>query len=123
MTCAKYHDQGFEIIGIALENSGLVTEADLPDLRSRTPDVKADTPEEAARKREAARVKLLKFTAEHQMPWPQHLDGKYWQNEFAVYFGINTVPSMFLVDREGRLASTNARGDRLAAEVQRLLGR
>jgi thiol-disulfide isomerase/thioredoxin len=120
-TYARYHDQGFEIIGIALENSGLITEADLPRLRSRNPDAKADTPEEAARKRDAARVKLLKFTAEHQMPWPQHLDGKYWQNDFAVYFGINAVPSMFLVDREGRLANTNARGDKLEAEVKRLL--
>ncbi len=121
-TYAKYHDQGFEIIGVAFENAGVVTEAELPRLRTRTPDAKADSPEEVARKIEAARTKLLKFTAEHKMPWPQHLDGKYWQNEFGVYFGIRAVPSMFLVDRDGQLASTNARGDKLAAEVKRLLG-
>jgi thiol-disulfide isomerase/thioredoxin len=120
-TYAKYHDQGFEIIGIAFENVGIVTEADVPRLRSRNPGAKADTPEEAARKLEAGRAKLLKFTAEHQMPWPQHLDGKYWQNEFGVYFGIRAVPTLFLVDREGRLVNMSVRGEQLEAEVKRLL--
>lgn len=119
---AKYHDRGFEIIGVAFENAGVVTEAELPRLRTRKPDVKVDSSEEAARKIEAARTKLLKFTAERGMPWPQHLDGKYWQNEFGVYFGIRAVPSMFLVGRDGKLVSTNARGERLETEVRRLLG-
>ena len=121
-TYAKYHDKGFEIIGIAFENSNLVTEADLPRLRSRNPDAKADTPEQVAAKIEAARAKLLKFTTERGMPWPQHFDGKYWQNELGVYFGVRAIPAMFLVGQDGRLVSTNARGDRLEAEVKRLLG-
>lgn len=118
---AKYHDKGFEIIGVSFENSGLVTEADLPRLRSRNPDVKVDAPEEAARKIEAARVKMLKFTEERGMPWPQHFDGKYWQNELGVYFGIQAIPAVFLIDQEGRLVSTNMRGDKLESEVKRLL--
>jgi thiol-disulfide isomerase/thioredoxin len=121
-TYRKYHGQGFEIIGIAFENSGLVTEAELPRLRTRNPAAQVDSPEEAARKIEAARQKLLKFTAERGMPWPQHFDGKYWQNELGVYFGIRAIPAMFLIDREGRLVNSSARGAKLEAEVQRLLG-
>ncbi len=117
----KYHAQGFEIIGISFENSGLVTEADLPRLRTRNPDAKADSPEEAARKIEAARAKLLAFTAERKMPWPQQFDGQYWRNELGTFFGIQAIPAMFLIDREGRLVSSNVRGPQLDAEVGRLL--
>ena len=98
-----------------------MTEANLPRLRTRNPDAKVDTPEEAASKIEAARVKLLKFTAERGMPWPQHFDGKYWQNELGTYFGIRAIPAMFLIDQQGNLVSTNARGEMLEKEVKRLL--
>jgi thiol-disulfide isomerase/thioredoxin len=121
-TYRKYHAQGFEIIGVSFENSRLVTEADLPRLRQRDPEAKADTAEEAARKIEAARVKLLQFTAVRGMPWPQHFDGRYWQNELGVHFGIRSIPTMFLIGRDGQLVTSNIRGSHLEAEVKRLLG-
>ncbi|MBW7893823.1 MAG: TlpA family protein disulfide reductase [Opitutaceae bacterium] len=67
------------------------------------------------------RQKLLDFCKEHNLPWPQHFDGKGWANEFAEKFAIRGIPAMFLLDQEGRLVSTNARGERLEAEVRRLL--
>jgi thiol-disulfide isomerase/thioredoxin len=121
-TYRKYHAQGFEIIGVSFENSRLVTEADLPRLRQRDPGAKADTAEEAARKVEAARVNLLQFTAERGMPWPQHFDGRFWQNELGVHFGIRSIPTMFLIGRDGQLVTSNISGSHLEAEVRRLLG-
>lgn len=86
----KYHEQGFEVIGISLdENSGRQT--------------------------------LLDYIAAHGMSWPQHFDGQGWKNQFAVKFGIQGIPAMFLLDQEGRLVSTNARGPMLELEVRRLL--
>lgn len=67
------------------------------------------------------RQKLVDFVAQNDMPWPQHFDGKYWKNEIAVKYGINGIPAMFLIDPEGRLVSTAARGPKLEAEVKRLL--
>ena len=104
---AAYHDKGFEVVGITLENARL-----LP----------ADTPEQVATKLASAKKVLTDFTTKEKMPWPQHFDGKYWKNDFAVKFGIGAIPAMFLLDREGRIVSTNARGERLEAEVRRLLG-
>jgi thiol-disulfide isomerase/thioredoxin len=103
----KYHDQGFEVVGITLEN---------PGFRPK------DTAEQKAAKLETAKQKMLTFTQEHGMPWPQYFDGKWWKNDYAVKYGINAIPAMFLLDKEGRIASTEARGEKLGQEVKRLLG-
>jgi hypothetical protein len=55
------------------------------------------------------------------MPWPQYFDGKYWQTDLAVRFSINAIPAMFLLDPDGKVVSTNARGEALEREVKRLL--
>jgi len=41
--------------------------------------------------------------------WPTFFDGKGWQNGFARSFGINTLPTLWLMDRNGCLAYLNAR--------------
>lgn len=104
---AAYHDQGFEVVGITLEN---------PRFRPN------DTEAQRTEKLNAARERLLEFTRKHEMPWPQHFDGQWWKNEFARRYAIDSIPAMFLLDREGRLVTTNARGHQLEAEVKRLLG-
>ncbi|MCB1104642.1 MAG: TlpA family protein disulfide reductase [Cephaloticoccus sp.] len=102
-----YRDKGFEIIGIALENARLA-----PD----------DTPEQAEAKHAKAKKILTDFTVGNNMTWPQYYDGKYWKNDLSTRFGIAGIPAMFLIDKEGRIVSTNARGEKLEAEVRRLLG-
>ncbi len=53
--------------------------------------------------------KLEKFVAEKEMTWPQYFDGQGWQNKFGQEFGINSIPTMWLVDKKGNLRDTNAR--------------
>jgi thiol-disulfide isomerase/thioredoxin len=50
------------------------------------------------------------FTAENKMTWPQFFDGKGWENELAKRFGIQSVPTMWLLDREGKLVDASPRG-------------
>jgi thiol-disulfide isomerase/thioredoxin len=50
------------------------------------------------------------FTAENKMTWPQFFDGKGWENELAKRFGIQSVPTMWLLDREGKLLDASPRG-------------
>jgi thiol-disulfide isomerase/thioredoxin len=102
----KYHAKGFEVIGIALEDGKL-----LP----------SDTPEQQQAKLAKVKKILTDFTAEKGMPWPQHFYGKFWKNEISTRFGIAFIPEMFLVDQEGKIVSTNARGEALEREVKRLL--
>jgi len=41
--------------------------------------------------------------------WPTAFDGKGWQNSVARQCGINSVPTLWLIDRQGRLRYLNAR--------------
>ncbi len=106
----KYHAQGFEIVGITFENAGLARPGGAPE-----------TFVQAAEKLAKAKQKMMAFAAERGMTWPQQFDGKYWQNEFGVLFGIHAIPAMFLLDKEGNIVSTNARGENLEPALKRLL--
>jgi thiol-disulfide isomerase/thioredoxin len=66
------------------------------------------------------RAALERMVRSKDMPWPQHFDGKGWKNEFGLKFGIRSLPTMWLIDDEGRIVTRNARGD-LASRVRRLL--
>ena len=66
------------------------------------------------------RKDLLDFTKKHDMPWPQQFDGQHWNNEISFHFGINGVPTQWLVDKKGLLRDLNARQD-LERSVERLL--
>ena len=63
---------------------------------------------------------LQKFTATNEMPWPQYFDGLGWQNKIGQEQGINGIPAMYLVDKQGRLRELDARS-KLAARVEKLL--
>ena len=65
---------------------------------------------------------LIKFTKDNKMPWPQYFDGGGWKNKLAVKYGIHSIPAMWLIDKEGKIASTAARGN-LEAEVEKLLAK
>jgi thiol-disulfide isomerase/thioredoxin len=103
---SAYHDKGFEVVGIALENGRLAP---------------GDSAEKTAAKLAVARKVLTDFTAANAMPWPQYFDGKYWKTDIATQYAIQSIPAMFLVDQDGKIVSTNARGEALEKEVKRLL--
>lgn len=65
---------------------------------------------------------LNKFTKDNKMPWSQYFDGGGWKNKLAVKYGIHGIPAMWLIDKEGKVASTGARGN-LEAEVEKLLAK
>ena len=74
--------------------------------------------------REKAEKKLADFTKSHNMPWPQVYDGKYWQAEIAQLYGIQSIPSAFLVDgNTGKIVATTSRlrGEQLAMTIEKAL--
>jgi thiol-disulfide isomerase/thioredoxin len=64
--------------------------------------------------------KLESFVKEKAMPWPQYFDGKMWQNEYGQKYGINAIPAMWLVGKDGNLVDMNAR-EGLVAKVEKEL--
>jgi thiol-disulfide isomerase/thioredoxin len=63
---------------------------------------------------------LTDFVKDRGMTWPQYFDGLQWRNKLAVEFGINSIPAMWLVDKQGNLRDQNARGA-LDEKVSKLL--
>jgi thiol-disulfide isomerase/thioredoxin len=79
---AEWKDKGVEFVGVSL-----------------------DQPEDKGG------LKSLKdFVAKNEIGWPQYYQGNYWQSEFSMGWGINAIPAVFIVDADGNLYSTEARG-------------
>jgi len=68
-----------------------------------------------------ARPKLEAFIKEHNMPWPQVYDGKYWQSENAVAYGVRAIPFTLLIGKDGNIAAVGARGEDLAPAIEAAL--
>lgn len=90
---ATYKDKGVEFIGVSL-----------------------DQPED-----KGGLKKLQDYVASNEIAWPQYYQGNYWQSEFSTSWGINSIPAVFIVDKDGNLHSTNARG-KLETMIPELLG-
>lgn len=63
----------------------------------------------------------LKAIAADGLPWQQVSDLKGWKNDLAVRYGIRSIPTNFLVDREGRIIAKNLRGKALEEKLAELL--
>ncbi|RAJ87645.1 peroxiredoxin [Chitinophaga dinghuensis] len=55
------------------------------------------------------------------LAWTQVSDLKGWGNEVAVQYGIQSIPSNFLVDPNGKIIARNLRGEALEAKLAELL--
>jgi thiol-disulfide isomerase/thioredoxin len=78
----EYKDKGVEFIGVSL-----------------------DAPES-----EGGLTKLKEFVKQNDITWPQYYQGKGWESEFSAGWGINGIPALFVIDADGNLNSTSARG-------------
>ena len=63
-------------------------------------------------------AELREYIEEHEIPWPQIFDGKGWQTELAQYFGINGIPSQWLIDRDGKIISVSTGEEQLGQLVK-----
>ncbi|MDR1011981.1 MAG: TlpA family protein disulfide reductase [Opitutaceae bacterium] len=86
----KYHDKGFEVIGISLD-----------------------------REKDA----LLKYTEKNKMPWPQYYDAANPDASLADKYGIEAIPSTFLIGKDGKIVATDLRGDDLEKQLAKLLAK
>jgi peroxiredoxin len=66
------------------------------------------------------RNQMESVTRERGMVWPQYFDGKGWSNDIARRYGIHAIPTMWLIDKNGKLVDTNGR-ENLQDKVAKLL--
>jgi len=56
-----------------------------------------------------------------KIPWTQVSDLKGWKNEVSTYYGIQGIPSNYLVDPNGLIIARNLRGDALQEKLKELM--
>jgi thiol-disulfide isomerase/thioredoxin len=90
---SRYHGHDVEFIGVSL-----------------------DEPKE-----DGGLEKLKDFVARHGITWPQYYQGQGGRSPFSRGWGVDAIPTVFVVDRDGNLASVDARGrlDEIIPELLR----
>lgn len=69
------------------------------------------------------REKLEEFLETEGTEWAQLFeDGAGWKHPVAVHYGIQGIPTVILVDQQGKVVSLNARGPELGRLLEKLLG-
>ncbi|MFA6545885.1 MAG: TlpA disulfide reductase family protein [Limisphaerales bacterium] len=63
---------------------------------------------------------LLAMVKQKQIPWPQFFESEKEENRYAKEFDVSSIPTMWLVDKQGRLVDVNAR-EGLEKKVEKLL--
>ncbi len=91
----KYHDKGFDVVGISLDRT-------------------KDKLEAFIEKEELPWAQL--YDEEIQK-------GTGWNHPVARYYGISGIPAAILVDKDGKVVSMNARGPELTKQLEKLLGK
>jgi peroxiredoxin len=69
-----------------------------------------------------AREPWLQAIKDDQLSWTQLSDLKYWNNEVATMYKIQSIPQNFLVDPNGKIIARNLRGPDLQDRLCELLG-
>jgi peroxiredoxin len=64
---------------------------------------------------------LAAFLKKEEMTWPQIYDANSKNGSLAEKFGIESIPSTFLVGKDGKIVATNLRGDDLEKQLSKLL--
>jgi len=63
----------------------------------------------------------LAAIAKDGLTWTEVSDLKFWNNEVAQLYGIQSIPQNFLIDPSGKIVATNLRGDELQAKLAELI--
>jgi peroxiredoxin len=53
---------------------------------------------------DADEAALRAFIKKENIPWPQAFDGKGWNSDVAVKYGMYTIPLHFILGRDGKVA-------------------
>jgi peroxiredoxin len=64
------------------------------------------------------RAKLDDFLTKNKMPWSHYFDEN---GKLATEYGIQAIPSTYLLDKEGKIVAKDLRGDALERELAKLL--
>ena len=65
--------------------------------------------------------KLSQFIKSNGVTWPQYYDGKGWDNDLVVKYGVHGIPATILVDADGKIIAKDLHGQGLQEAVAKAL--
>ncbi len=77
----QFHSRGVEFVGVSLDHG------------------------------EGAREKVQRFVGRYGLNWVHTLSGQGWSDPTARTYGIDAIPAIWVIDSQGRIISTEARGN------------
>ncbi len=86
---------------------------EIPNIRAQYEKYHAQGFEVVAISLDDYREDLDAFLAERTLPWPILFSGKGMEDPVARRYGINGIPQLILIGRDGNVISVTARGERL----------
>lgn len=90
----KYHEKGLEIIGVSLDGSP---------------------------KQNDAKAAWLQAIEKDNLTWHQVSNLSFFNDPVAKLYNIQSIPSTFILDSEGKIIAKNLRGEALEAKIAELL--
>ena len=88
----KYKDKNFTILGVSLDDE-----------------------------KRGGKEAWLKAIADDKLTWTHVSDLKFWNNDVAKQWGIQSIPASFLIDPTGKIVGKNLRGEELTNKLEELL--
>lgn len=65
--------------------------------------------------------KMEEFIKQNKLQWKHSCSGKVWKDETVTRYGVNSLPSLWLVDKKGLLRSFDVKGEELRKVIAVLL--
>jgi peroxiredoxin len=66
--------------------------------------------------------RLKRFIRDREMEWPQFNDAKKWDGELVRNYGVQQIPTTYLLDKEGKIIGADLQGEDLEKAIKKALG-
>jgi len=108
-TYHKYKDKGFTVFNVSLD--GL-------DERTKSRYPKDQLPQQLKKQKQ----RWLDAIKKDNLVWDNHVsDLKKWDSAGAALYGVRSIPTTFLIDKDGNIAALNPNKNTLESAVSKLL--
>jgi thiol-disulfide isomerase/thioredoxin len=94
---------------------------DLPEVKKTYESLHARGLEIVGISLDEDRHDLVAALKKKEISWPQHFDGKSFEGALAKRFNITGIPTMWLLDKKGRVTDFGAGGADLGKKIEKML--
>ncbi|HLP47265.1 MAG TPA: redoxin domain-containing protein [Candidatus Kapabacteria bacterium] len=70
---------------------------------------------------DSSEEKLAKYMKQNNLPWKMSCSGQVWNDPTVIRYGVNSLPSLWLIDKKGFLRSFDIKGEELRQTIMTLL--